>query len=50
MEAQRVLTPNGRFVILPGATIMGRGILDRAMALLFRITGEDSSEPFGDFP
>ena len=39
-EAQRVLTPNGRFVILPGATIMGRGILDRAMALLFRITGE----------
>ena len=40
IEAQRVLTPNGRFVILPGATILGRGILDRAMALLFRITGE----------
>jgi ubiquinone/menaquinone biosynthesis C-methylase UbiE len=40
IEAQRVLTENGRFVILPGATIMGRGILDRAMALLFRITGE----------
>jgi SAM-dependent methyltransferase len=39
-EARRVLTQNGRFVILPGATIMGRGILDRAMALLFRITGE----------
>ena len=39
-EAQRVLTVNGRFVILPGATIMGRGILDRAMALLFRVTGE----------
>ena len=39
-EAQRVLTPNGRFVILPGATILGRGILDRAMRLLFRITGE----------
>jgi ubiquinone/menaquinone biosynthesis C-methylase UbiE len=39
-EAQRVLTRNGRFVILPGATIMGRGVLDRAMALLFRITGE----------
>jgi len=39
-EAQRVLPPNGRFVILPGATILGRGILDRAMALLFRITGE----------
>jgi ubiquinone/menaquinone biosynthesis C-methylase UbiE len=40
IEAQRVLASNGRFIILPGATIMGRGILDRAMALLFRITGE----------
>lgn len=40
VEAQRVLTANGRFVILPGATIMGRGVLDRAMALLFRITGQ----------
>lgn len=39
-EAQRVLTANGRFVILPGATILGRGIMDRAMAFLFRITGE----------
>jgi hypothetical protein len=25
---------------LPGATLMGRGILDRAMALLFRATGQ----------
>jgi ubiquinone/menaquinone biosynthesis C-methylase UbiE len=41
VEAQRVLTANGRFVILPGATIMGRGVLDRAMALLFRITGQN---------
>jgi ubiquinone/menaquinone biosynthesis C-methylase UbiE len=40
LEAQRVLNPEGRFIILPGATILGRGILDRAMALLFRITGE----------
>lgn len=40
MEAQRVLTRNGRLIILPGATILGRGFLDRAMALLFRITGE----------
>jgi ubiquinone/menaquinone biosynthesis C-methylase UbiE len=57
IEAQRVLTASGRFVILPGATIMGRGVLDRAMALLFRITGqtppdlseilqERSKEPF----
>jgi ubiquinone/menaquinone biosynthesis C-methylase UbiE len=40
LEAGRVLNPEGRFIILPGATILGRGILDRAMALLFRITGE----------
>jgi ubiquinone/menaquinone biosynthesis C-methylase UbiE len=57
-EAQRVLKNNGRFVILPGATIMGHGILDRAMALLFQITGqtppniseilqERSKKPFG---
>ncbi|HEY3474521.1 MAG TPA: methyltransferase domain-containing protein [Anaerolineales bacterium] len=39
-EAQRVLRRDGRFVILPGATIIGRGLMDRAMALLFRITGQ----------
>lgn len=39
-EARRVLTPGGRFVILPGASILGRGFMDRAMAFLFRITGE----------
>jgi ubiquinone/menaquinone biosynthesis C-methylase UbiE len=39
-EACRVLIPGGRFVILPGASILGRGIMDRLMALLFRITGE----------
>ena len=39
-EAYRVLLPNGRLVILPGATILGRGLLDRFMALLFRITGQ----------
>ena len=39
-EAYRVLLPNGRLVILPGATILGRGLLDQVMALLFRITGQ----------
>jgi SAM-dependent methyltransferase len=39
-EANRVLIPGGRFVILPGASIVGRGVMDRAMAFLFRITGE----------
>ena len=57
-EAYRVLSPGGRLVILPGATILGRGLMDRLMALLFRITGqtppnlseiirERSKEPFG---
>ena len=39
-EAQRVLVENGRFIILPGASLLGRGLMDRAMAFLFRITGE----------
>lgn len=58
-EAYRVLKPNGKFIILPGATILGRGILDRLMASLFRITGqvppnladilrERSKEPLGN--
>jgi SAM-dependent methyltransferase len=39
-EANRVLIPGGRFVILPGASILGRGLMDRVMAFIFRITGE----------
>ena len=39
-EAYRVLNPGGKFVILPGASILGRGFMDRVMALIFRITGE----------
>ncbi len=39
-EAYRVLTASGRFVILPGAVITGRGGVDRALALLFRLTGQ----------
>lgn len=56
-EAHRVLTEAGKFVILPGAVITGRGIWDRFMAWVFRITGqtppdlseiihERSKEPF----
>ena len=37
-EAERVLKQGGRFVILPGAVITGRGTRDRALALLFRLT------------
>jgi ubiquinone/menaquinone biosynthesis C-methylase UbiE len=39
-EACRVLSPGGRFVVLPGASILGRGLMDRLMAFIFRITGE----------
>lgn len=39
-EAQRVLAPGGRFVILPGAIITGRGTLDRLLAWVFRFTGQ----------
>jgi ubiquinone/menaquinone biosynthesis C-methylase UbiE len=39
-EAYRVLTRDGRFVILPGASILGRGFMDRLMAFIFHITGE----------
>ncbi len=39
-EAWRVLAPGGRFIILPGAVITGRGGLDRLLAWIFRITGE----------
>ena len=39
-EANRVLVPGGRFVILPGASILGGGLMDQFMAFVFRITGE----------
>lgn len=39
-EAQRILAPGGRLVILPGAIITGRGLLERLMAWIYRITGE----------
>ena len=43
-EAHRVLVEGGRFVILPGATIIGRGIMDRFMAFIFHITGESAPD------
>jgi ubiquinone/menaquinone biosynthesis C-methylase UbiE len=39
-EAHRVLTESGRFIILPGAVITGRGLWDRFMAWTFRFTGQ----------
>lgn len=43
-EVNRVLAPNGRFIILPGAILIGRGLLDRMMALLFHITGQTAPD------
>lgn len=40
VEAKRVLVPGGRFVILPGASITGRGMVDRLLAWIFRFTGQ----------
>ena len=39
-EIYRVLTPNGKAVVLPYAWLTGKSPLDRLFAWLFRITGE----------
>ncbi len=39
-EIYRVLQPGGQAIIIPLAWITGRGLLDRAAAWLFHITGE----------
>ncbi len=44
-EVKRVLAPGGRLVVLASAVFTGSGLLDRSLALLFRITGQ--SVPFG---
>lgn len=43
-EANHVLAPAGRFIILPSATLLGRGLLDRIMALLFHVTGQNAPD------
>ncbi len=48
-EVKRCLTNGGRFIVLPVALHRGRGILDRMMSLLFRVTHQspqDSIEIF----
>jgi len=44
-EAQRVLVPGGRLVIVPMAWITGTRPLERLAAWLFRITGEAPGKP-----
>jgi ubiquinone/menaquinone biosynthesis C-methylase UbiE len=43
-EVRRCLRIGGAFVFLPAAWITGKGILDRFLAWLFRITGESPSD------
>jgi len=39
-DVHRVLHDGGRFIVLPVAWIIGRSVLDRFSAWLFRVTGE----------
>jgi SAM-dependent methyltransferase len=48
-EIKRCLLPGGRFVVLPVATLMGRGILDRLMASVFRVTHQVPDDPLDIF-
>lgn len=48
-EVKRCLSTGGRFVVLPVATFFGRGILDRIMGTLFRITGQHPVDPLNIF-
>ena len=48
-EVKRCVAPGGRFVVLPVAMLMGRGILDRLMALVFRVTGQVPQDPIHVF-
>jgi ubiquinone/menaquinone biosynthesis C-methylase UbiE len=44
-EVRRVLDTHGRFVVLPGAWIVGRGLIDRAATWLFLVTHQAPASP-----
>ena len=44
-EVRRCLSDGGRFIVLPVALIKGRGLLERAMSLLFRVTRQSPVDP-----
>jgi SAM-dependent methyltransferase len=48
-DVKRCLMNGGRFIVLPVATLMGRGILDRLMAIVFRITHQTPEDPLDIF-
>lgn len=48
-EVKRCLIDGGSFIVLPVAVLMGRGILDRVMALVFRVTHQVPEDPLDIF-
>ena len=44
-EVRRCLSDGGRFIVLPVALQKGRGLLERAMSLLFRVTRQSPVDP-----
>jgi ubiquinone/menaquinone biosynthesis C-methylase UbiE len=47
-EVKRCLSDGGRFVVLPVALQLGRNLLERMMALLFRVTGQTPANPLDE--
>ena len=46
---KRCLINGGRFIVLPVAMLMGRGILDRLMSAVFRVTHQAPDDPIEIF-
>lgn len=44
-EVKRCLSDGGRFIVLPVALQKGRGLLEQAMSLLFRVTRQSPVDP-----
>lgn len=45
LEVKRCLSDGGRFIVLPVAMQMGRGLLERGTSLLFRLTRQTPVDP-----
>jgi ubiquinone/menaquinone biosynthesis C-methylase UbiE len=45
MEVHRILKNGGRFIVLPAAWIIGKKLMERYAAALFRVTGQAPAEP-----
>jgi ubiquinone/menaquinone biosynthesis C-methylase UbiE len=48
-EVKRCLINGGRFIVLPVAMLTGRGMLDRVMSVVFRVTHETPEDPIDIF-